>query len=309
MLNKYINNMYQGVFMELRVLKYFLAVAREESVSGAAKAVYVTQPTLSRQMMDLEKELGVKLFNRGKKNKRITLTEEGMLLRKRAGEIVTLADKTKNEFAAREEILSGEVYIGGGETDGMRPVARAARDLQRKYPHVRYHLFSGNAEAVTERLDKGLLDFGVLVGAAGLEKYNYMALPGADAWGLLMRKEHPLAKKRFIRPEDLNDVPLLVSRQALENNELAGWFGHGPEKLNLAATYNLVYNAALMVEEGVGCALSLDKLVHTSKTSRLCFKPLEPKLEARLYLVWKKSQVFSKAAEQFLECLRHAVLA
>lgn len=295
--------------MELRVLRYFLAVAKEESFSGAAKAVYVTQPTLSRQIMDLEKELGVTLFNRGKKNKRVSLTEAGMRLRKRAEEIVELAEKTEHEFAAPEDALSGEVYIGGGETDGMRLIARAARALQRESPLVRYHLFSGNAEDVTERLDKGLLDFGVLVGTAGVEKYNYIQLPVADTWGVLMRKDHPLAKKRFIRPADLADVPLLASRQAVAYNETAGWFGPGFKKLKLVGTYNLVYNAALLVEAGVGCALSLDKLVNTSKTSQLCFKPLEPRLEARLYVVWKKSQVFSKAAEKFLERLRRAALA
>lgn len=290
--------------MDLRVLRYFLAVARRESISKAAQDVYITQPSLSRQIMDLERELKTKLFNRSKKNRRMTLTDDGVLLRRRAEEMVELADKTRAEFIGPEKQISGEVYIGGGETDGMRLVARAVRNLQKRHPLVHYHLFSGNAEDVTERLDKGLLDFGVLIGPSKLSKYDYVALPGADRWGLLMKSTHPLAARPFIRPQDLEGVALLVSRQAAENNELAGWFGAHKDKLNVVASYNLIYNAALMVEEDVGCALTLDKLVNTEGNGTLCFKPLKPKLESGLYLVWKKYQVFSKAAEKFLACVR-----
>lgn len=288
--------------MELRVLRYFLAVAREETISGAAEAVHVTQPTLSRQMMDLEEELGKTLFLRGKR--RISLTEEGMFLRKRAQEIVELVEKTESEFSAAEKDIGGEVWIGGGETDAMRLIARAARGLQAAYPHISYHLFSGNAEDVAERLDRGLVDFGVFVEPADLSKYDFIKLPATDIWGVLMRKDSPLAQKQTIRPEDLFGLPLLCSRQPMVKNEISGWMGAHYEKLNIMTTYNLIYNASLMVEEGMGYALCLDKIIKTSGDGPLCFRPLEPRLEVGLDIVWKKYQIFSKAAAKFLEYLQ-----
>ena len=230
--------------MELRVLRYFLAVAREESISGAAEALHVTQPTLSRQMMELEEELGKTLFLRGKR--KISLTEEGMFLRKRAQEIVTLVEKTESEFSAAEETISGDVHIGGGETDAMRLIARAAHRLQSAYPHIAYHLFSGNADDVTERLDRGLVDFGVFIESADLSKYDFIKLPVTDIWGVLMRKDCPLAARATIRPQDLLGLPLLASNQHLVKNEFSGWFGEGYEKLNIITTYNLLYNASIM---------------------------------------------------------------
>ena len=291
--------------MELRVLRYFLAVAREESISGAAEALHVTQPTLSRQMMELEEELGKTLFLRGKR--KISLTEEGMFLRKRAQEIVTLVEKTESEFSAAEETISGDVHIGGGETDAMRLIARAAHRLQSAYPHIAYHLFSGNADDVTERLDRGLVDFGVFIEPADLSKYDFIKLPVTDIWGVLMRKDCPLAARATIRPQDLLGLPLLASNQHLVKNEFSGWFGEGYEKLNIITTYNLLYNASIMVEEGMGYALCLDKIVRTSGGSPLCFRPLEPKLEVGLHIAWKKYQFFSKAAEKFLECLQREI--
>ncbi len=293
--------------MEFRVLRYFLAVAREESITGAAKVLNVTQPTLSKQLMELEEELGKQLLIRG--NRRITLTEEGMLLRKRAQEILDLMDKAQSEISNTDESIHGDIYIGSGETDSMRLIAKLAKKLQTRYPHIQYHLYSGNAEDVTERLDKGLLDFGILIGSANIQKYDYLRLTTTDTWGLLMKKDSPLAALPNIRPQNLRGIPLLCSRQALAGNELSGWFREGFEKLNIVATYNLIYNAALMVEEGIGYALCLDKLVNTTSSSGLCFKPLEPQLEAHLYVVWKKYQVFSKAAEKFLKELQEAVSA
>ena len=290
--------------MEIRVLRYFLAVAREESISRAAEYLHVTQPTLSRQLMELEDELGTRLFVRGKRNRSVILTDEGMLLRRRAEEIVELTDKTEAEIHAKDGIISGDIYIGGGETDAMRFIAQTARDLQEDYPDICYHLFSGNADDVTERLDKGLLDFGILVGSANTEKYDYITLPATDVWGLLMRKDSPLAEKNAVRPEDLKGLRILGSRQAVMRNELSGWYGGDFERLNIAATYNLIYNAALMVDEGFGYALCLDKLINTTGDSNLCFRPLEPRLEARLILVWKKYQVFSRAVQKFLERLQ-----
>lgn len=291
--------------MELRVLRYFLAVAREETISGAAEALHVTQPTLSRQMMELEEELGKTLFLRGKR--KISLTEEGMFLRKRAQEIVALVEKTESEFSAPEENISGDIYIGGGETDAMRLIARAAHRLQVAHPHISYHLFSGNAEDVTERLDRGLVDFGVLIEPVDLSKYDFIRLPVKDIWGALMRKDSPLAAKQTIRPADLLGVPVLCSSQAMVKNEIAGWMGDRYEKLHIVTTYNLLYNASLMVEEGMGYALCLDKIIRPSGDGPLCFRPLEPKHEVGLDLVWKKYQVFSKAAEKFLECLQREI--
>lgn len=286
--------------MELRVLRYFLAVAQEETISEAARRLYVTQPTLSRQMMDLEEELGKKLFVRG--NRKIALTEEGKFLRARAREIVDLADRTRAEFRITEENISGAVSIGGGESDAMRLVARTAVRLQERYPHISYHLFSGNAADVTEWLDRGLVDFGLFIGAVDLSRYDFIHLPVRDRWGVLMRGDSPLAAKNVIRPNDLEGLPLLCSRQS--HNELAGWMGANRKPLNLVATYNLLYNASLMVEEGLGYALGLEGIIRASGDSPLCFRPLEPGLDVGISLVWKKYQIFSRAAEKFLEYLR-----
>lgn len=288
--------------MELRVLRYFLAVAKEESITAASETLHVTQPTLSRQLMELEEEFGKKLFIRG--NRKITLTDEGILLRKRAEEIVGLVEKTETEITASDEIINGDIYIGGGETDAMRIIAHIVKKLQEKYPQVKYHLFSGNADDVTERLDRGLLDFGVVIEPANIQKYDYLKLPATDTWGVLMRKDSPLAQNTVIKPKDLHNIPLLCSRQSMVGKGISQWIGKDFEKLDIVATYNLVYNASLMVEEGIGYALSLDKLVNTTGNSALCFKPLEPKLEVGLNIVWKKSQVFSKAAKKFLEMLK-----
>lgn len=289
--------------MDIRVLRYFLTVAREGSITGAAKFLHVTQPTLSRQLRDLEEELGKKLFVRSNHN--VTLTDEGMLLRRRAEDIMDMVDKTTAEFNTIDNTVSGDIYIGGGETDAMRLIAQVATDLQPQYPHIRYHLYSGNADDVTERLDKGLLDFGILIQPADLSKYNYINLPATDVWGLLMRKDHPLAQKDSIQPADLRDVPLICSRQAikqtLSRNEFTEWFGDEFDKMNIVATLNLIYNATLMVEAGFGCVFSLDKLVRISDDSVLCFRPLEPKLESELNFIWKKYQMFSPAADLFLK--------
>jgi DNA-binding transcriptional LysR family regulator len=290
------------VGVELRVLRYFLAAAREQTIIGAAESLHISQPTLSRQLMDLERQLGKKLFERG--SRRITLTEDGMFLRRRAQEIVDLADKTEADFSGRGEQLNGDVRIGAGETEGMRMIAKTVESLRRSCPDIRWHLYSGNAQDLAESLDKGLLDFGVLVEPADVSKYDYLKLPMTDVWGLLMRKDNPLAAKSRIRPQDLYGEPLLCSRQMLEGNGLSGWLGTGADKLDIVATYNLIFNAALMVEEGVGSALTLDKLVAVKGRRELCFRPLEPKLEVALDLVWKKYQVFSRAAAKFLETLQ-----
>ena len=288
--------------MELRVLRYFLAVAREENISAAADYLHLTQPTLSRQLMDLEEELGKKLFLRG--NRKITLTEDGVLFRKRANEILELVEKTESEFRSADEAVAGDIYIGGGESEAMRLVAQTARALQRLHPGIRYHLYSGNADDVGERLDKGLLDFGILIEPFDRKKYDSLRLPHRDRWGVLMRRDSPLAALAEIRPEDLLDKPLLHSRQSKVRDGMQAWFGRDMEELNIVGTYNLLYNASLMVEEGVCYALCLDQLINTTGDSRLCFRPLANQVTAGMDLVWKKYQVFSKAAEKFLEAMR-----
>ena len=292
--------------MEIRVLRYFLAVARERNITGAANYLHLTQPTLSRQIHDLEEELGQQLLIR--KSHRVELTPEGVLLRKRAEEIIAMVDKTEAEFASMEDTVSGDIYIGSGETQAIRQIAELIKDLGEACPNIHYHLHSGNAEDVTERLDKGLFDFGILIQPADLTKYDYLDLPARDRWGVIMRKDSPLAEKEAIEKNELLEIPLLCSRQVVgsrhSENKFAEWFGTDYEKLNIVATYNLMYNAAILVEAGVGYALTLDKLANTSEDSVLCFRPLRPELESGLNVVWKKYQVFSPAAELFLRTLK-----
>lgn len=292
--------------MEIRVLRYFLAVAREGNITRAADFLHVTQPTLSRQLKDLEQELDKKLFIRSSHS--VILTDEGMLLRNRAEEIVNMMDKLEAEFSSMEETIGGDVYIGGGETEAMKHIARVAKDVQVRYPNIRYHLYSGNEEDITERLDKGLLDFGILIQPADISKYNYLNMPAKDVWGVVMKKDSSLAVKESIQAADLVNVPLICSRQAVKQtfskNEFADWFGEDFHKLNIVTTYNLAYNAAIMVEEGVGYAITLDKIVNTSTTSNLCFRPLQPRLESGLNIVWKKHHVLSAAAAAFLKELQ-----
>ncbi|WP_294518675.1 LysR family transcriptional regulator [uncultured Pseudoflavonifractor sp.] len=284
--------------MELRVLQYFLAVAREQNISAAAQSLHLTQPTLSRQLRELEEELGKQLMIRG--SRKITLTEDGMLLRKRAQEILELVDRTEKEVMHTDDTVSGDIYIGTGETDGVRQIARVAHQLQDSCPGVRFHIVSGDAVDVCEELDKGLLDFGVLLGDMDKTRYHYMELPMRDIWGALMRRDSPLARQDTVSPRDLWDKPLILSRQMDNKSGLYRWLRKEQAELHTVATYNLIYNASLMVDEGMGYAFTLDKLVNTTG-SDLCFRPLKPRMELGMYLVWKKSQRFSRAAELFLE--------
>lgn len=292
--------------MELRVLRYFLTIAREGSITNAANVLHVTQPTLSRQIHDLEEELGQRLFVRGSRN--MSLTAEGMILRKRAEEIISMVDKTEAEFHSMSNVVSGDIYIGGGETEAVKLIAQIVCELRTAYPEIHYHLYSGNAEDVTERLDKGLLDFGLLIQPADISKYDYFNIPARDTWGVIMRKDIPLAKKETIRKEDLLNVPLICSRQVISEewhrNEFAEWFGEDFDKLDIVTTFNLIYNAAIMVEAGVGYAITIDKIANTTESSSLCFRPLEPQLDSGLNIIWKKDQVFSAAAALFFKKLR-----
>ena len=296
--------------MEIRVLKYFLAVAREGSITRAANSLHLTQPTLTRQLQELEKELKQKLLIRGKY--KVTLTPEGLRLRKRAEEIIEMVEKTEAEFQSINDIIGGDIYIGGGESDCMKYIAEVIKKVQTDYPDIKFHIHSGNAEDVTEKLDKGLLDFGVLIQPVDLAKYDNITLPEKDVWGVVMRKDSPLAKKEFVELKDFYGLPLINSRQAMRKtsskNEFIEWFQGEFENLRTVGTINLVYNAAVMVKAGIGYAITLDKLVDVSEKSELCFRPLSPRLESGLDIVWKKSQVFSPAAALFLEKLKEKFL-
>lgn len=293
--------------MEIRLLRYFLAVAQEESISKAADLLHITQPTLSRQLMDLEEELNTKLLIRGKRNKKIILTEDGKLLKSRAQEIIELTNKTESEFLFGDKNISGDIFIGGGETDSIRVIARTIKRLSLEYPNIKYHFYSGNGEDVTEKLNKGLLDFGVFIEPIDKKEYGFIQLPQNDTWGILMRKDSDLAKKEFIEPEDLINIPLFSSRQYLVKNLISGWLGYDFEKLNIIGSYNLLYNASVMVEEGLGYALCLDKLINISGDSKLCFKPLKPKLEAGILVAWPKNQPLSKIAKLFIQKLQEEI--
>ena len=288
--------------MELRVLRYFLTIAREGNITNAANALHVTQPTLSRQIRDLEEELGQQLFVRSSHS--VTLTPEGMLLRKRAEEIIDLVRKTEQEFAQTEGSISGEVYIGAGETVGVHYLTRAARKLQDACPDVHIHISSGDATDVREDLDKGLIDFGLLFAPVDLSRYNVIHLPHQDTWGVLMRRDSPLAQKDVVRLSDLVGQPLIISRQMYKSSRLQEWFGELAGQLQVTGTYNLVYNGSLMVEDGMGYAVCLDGIINVTGDTPLCFRPLEPRRQADMYVVWTKYQIFSPAAEAFLNVLR-----
>lgn len=291
--------------MELRVLQYFLSVAREQSISSAAESLHLSQPTLSTQLKALEEELGKRLLIRGTKGSRkVLLTEEGMILRKRAEEILELVRMTESEISLSDEIIAGDVYIGTGESDMIRIFARAAKSLQEKYPDIHYHILSGNASFVQEHLDRGLIDFGVVYVPVDTNIYNSIKIPVRDIWGVLMRKDAPLAEKEFIQPQDLWDKPLIVSVQKTDAWPMAKWIQHDVAKLNVVATYNLVFNASLMVAEGLGYAICFDKLINVSGDSNLCFRPLSPRMEAEASIIWKRYQVFSKAAQKFIDALQ-----
>ena len=288
--------------MELRVLQYFLAVAREQSILRAAESLHLSQPTLSTQIKNMEEELGKQLLIRGTKGSRkITLTEEGMLLKKRAEEILELVRKTESEITLSDSIIMGDIYIGTGETDAIRLLAKAAKELQNTYPGIHYHISSGNAEFVVEQLDKGLIDFGIIFGQVDQTRYNSLKMPTKDIWGVLMRRDSALAQKETIAPEDLWDKPLIISHQRNQGKELSAWMKRDISKLNVVATYNLLFNASLLVDEGLGYAIGFDKIINITENSSLCFRPLQPNIEIEMSLVWKKYQIFTKAAEQFIK--------
>lgn len=290
--------------MEFRVLEYFLAIAREGSFSKAAKQLHITQPTLSRQISDLEKEIGKVLFIRGKKQ--VSLTEDGVFLFNRAKEIVSLKDKTLIEFSKNDDNVYGDVYIGGGESLGMRLIAKTIKLTQDKYPNIRFHLFSGNAESVVEKLEKGLIDFGILINSCVTDKYEHIKLGVCDQLGVLMRKDDVLANKNSISISDITNKPLIVSAQESLENIAKNNYEFNELTKKAMCTYNLLYNASLLVREKVGYCICIDNIINT-KGSDLIFKPLEPRIDVKLILVYKKYNIFSKAASIFLDLLKQEI--
>ena len=282
--------------MEIRVLKYFLLVAREENITKAANLLHLTQPTLSRQLMQLEEELGVQLFRRSKH--RIILTEEGMLLRRRAEEIVALADKTRDDLQRRGEQLSGTVAVGSGELRSSRFLTQLLTAFQRENPLVSFSIYSGNSDNIKERIERGLLDIGLLQEPVDIAKYSFVRTPGREQWGVLVREDSELASRKSVSPADLAAVPLILPEREIVQNELLNWFGPYAEGLRVTATGNLLYNLASLVRAGGSGVLTL---ALDCSYEGLRFLPLSPALESNTVLVWKKAQTFSAAAAALIQ--------
>ena len=288
--------------MELRVLKYFLEVAKLENITKAAEVLCMTQPTISRQIKDLEWELGEKLFERT--NYSVSLTPAGELLRERAEDIISMADKTVLDLKMlKEDEITGDIAIACAESKNIAFLAKTIMLLKKQHPKIRYHLYAGDSERVLEKLDKGLFDFAVIVENVDVEKYNLIPVHSVDRWGVVMRRDAELAYRDYIEPKDLVDKPIMVSRQALAA-DLPKWFGDDISKLNVVATLDLSYNGSVLARGGVGYLLTFDGLTDTGPDSSLCFKPLMPELVTNMYVVWRRGQVFTRACQVFLETVK-----
>ena len=286
--------------MEIKNLRYFLAVAREENMSKAAEQLHVSQPTLSKTLKSLEEELGKKLFVRHSFS--ISLTDEGMLLRDRAQDLVAMSDKIEQEFSSLDDITGGDIYFGLAESYQIRYLAREIYKLKEKYPNFTYHITSGDTEQVTEKLDKGILDFAVLCETPDSNKYEYVKFPEADVWGAIISSSHPLAKKKSIHVSDLIGQPLFVSEQSW-NNEIKRWAKERFPKLKLEGSFRLSYNGSVFARENLGILLAFKDLINTEGTD-MVFRPLSPELKSELYLIWNKYQAFTPIAEKFLEQIK-----
>ncbi len=285
--------------MEFKALKYFLTAAREGSITKAANRLGLTQPNLSRQINMLERDIGKKLFNRS--NYKIELTSDGILLKKRAEEIMDMVDKTREDFKSSDKIIAGDIYIGAAETEAISSIAKIIKDIRKDFPNIIYHINSGNYGDITEKLDKGLMDFGILIEPADLSLYDYVDIPTNEVWGILARRDSKIAKKKFIEKKDLINLPMIIpttiAKNKSHNNQFLQWFDDDIEKLNIVLTKNLVYNSIFMVKEGLGYSLTINNI----NTENICFIPLKPKVKPRMNIVWKKNQVFSPASKIFLD--------
>ena len=284
--------------MEIRTLRYYLAVAREENMTRAAEQLHVTQPTLSKALKSLEDELGKKLFTR--RSFSISLTEEGVLLRNRAEDLVAMADRIEREFVSLDDITGGDIYFGLAESYQIRYLAREIRQFKMTYPGLRYHITSGDTEQVTEKLDKGLLDFAVICETPDEKKYHHILFPESDYFGVVFPADSPLVEKEKITAEDLAGLPLFSSEQSWEN-DIRPWAGERFATLRLEGSFRLAYNGSMFAKEGLGILLTLNDLVDTSPGSGLVFRPLYPHLEMKMYLIWNKYRSFTPIAERFLK--------
>lgn len=282
--------------MELRVLKYFLAVAREENFTRAAQQLHLTQPTLSRQIAVLERELGVKLFVRSNHN--IILTEDGMILKRRAQEILSLADKTKQDFVQKDEALAGTISIGSGEFRSTEYLAKIIAEFRKKYPNVKYEIYSGNANNIRDYIERGLLDIGLMSEPVDMRKYNFVSMPLKEQWGVFVPSGSKLSEKESVRPEDLAGMSVVTATGDFNQSRIGKWLGDYSEQVEIAATANLPYNEAVLAKENIGVMLSI-KLNCTYENLR--FIPLQPVLELSTVLGWKKEQVFSAATSAFID--------
>ena len=287
--------------MEIRVLRYFMEIAREENMTKAAERLHISQPALSKEIKKLEEELGHPLFIRTNKNMR--LNDEGMLLRKRAGDILEMVDKTVEEFSQLNSITGGEIRIGCAESIQIKYLASVIKSFKKKYPNFIFHIFSGDTEPVAERLDRGLLDIAVIVEPPNLSKYNYLHVPESDKWGVIMRRDSPLAEKSELTFDDICGLPLFTSEQSIKV-DFSRWCEENIERLNIIGTFNLAFNGSIFVKEGLGYLLTFEHLIDTSEKSGLCFRPIIPILETKMYIIWKKYQIFSPIAELFLKELK-----
>lgn len=285
--------------MEIRVLCYFLAVVREEGINRAAEVLHITQPTLSRQLSQLEEEVGVKLFHRGAK--KITLTNEGILLRRRAEEILSLVDRTQRELIEQDEFVEGKIVIGCGELAAVQVLPEIIESFREKYPLVTYDIFTGNADLVKEQMEKGLIDIGVLLEPIDMERFDFIRLTGKERWVVLMRPDHPLAEKEAVSAKDLEDLPLILPRRLNVQNELSNWFGDSLKNAQILFTSNLSTNSAIMVEKGLACSIVIEGAVPFWDKKKIVYRPLFPELTANSVLAWKKQQPFSLAATKFIE--------
>jgi DNA-binding transcriptional LysR family regulator len=287
--------------MEIKTLRYFLAIAREENMTRAAAFLHVTQPTLSKQMKSLEDELGKKLFTRHSFS--IRLTDEGILLKNRAEDLVSLANKIEQEFISLDDITGGDLYLGLAESCQLKYLAQVIKEFKRRYPNLHYHITSGDTEQIADKLDNGLLDFLVLAEYPDGRKYESIEFPESDKWGLVIPTNDPLAKKKKIRVTDLIGLPLFCSEQAWDH-EIKEWAGASFSKLKLEGSFRLAYNGSIFTREGLGYLLTFDHLIDTSEDSGLVFRPLEPAAETKLFIVWNRYQTFTPIAERFLKQLR-----
>jgi DNA-binding transcriptional LysR family regulator len=291
--------------MEFRVLQYFLTVAKERNITRAATLLHITQPTLSRQLMNLEEELGMKLLIRSNRN--VTLTDEGTLLCKRAEEIIELINKTEKELREQNHLVSGEIAIGSGELSAADILPKLFERFNKKYPRIHYELYTGNADQIKEKIDIGLLDIGLLLEPVNIEKYDFIRLDIKERWVVLMKPDDPLIEKEHVTVEDIKELPIIMVKRPIIQNEIASWFGDYFEKLNVFATSNMSTNAALLVENGLGYALVLEGSVAIYDKKRICYRPLYPELTSTSVLAWKKHQVFSFATKKFLEFLKSSL--